>query len=494
MGLIQSISEGMVEFFQHLPLIVFCVMSLITALLFVRGRWHKLYYLILFTPKCEAYTYCSQNEFNLCSTAYGTMQTSFKQISYKGMNIMTQFNNTNKKFCFDIRDSGCFGDDNMILVHSINVTEAHKWCEPAWTGSSYTSPSTCSLKSNFTYKCIQLTNRNTSICFDIPITHANCTRKGCTRTQGEAVRLANHVRDYFCFQNAPFNTIDKFENLSALICDIGSASGRRGISSNGWNYFMKWNNKSKVDQTGFSYPVHSTWKEGRRTKRSSESLFSSFSLASLISFSAGVDGATEIWAKIYRLESLVEKLEWITKNISSNQRTLWKNVVIDQSTISQILMDLKKQGLKLEGSERKFNYSHLCVFKHDSVEFLGIIHNHSLGNHHHNCDDLSLVDASIDSIINETKRAHEETLNSLRRAQLREYLMQMRWEYPCVGLMLIVVIVSKSLESRVSKHFHYFKDGELKCPYPHYLNKKGICSCGKEYPSVKLIVCNIEKY
>ncbi|QHX39779.1 glycoprotein precursor [andere Heimat virus 1] len=497
MGLIQSVSEGMVEILQHLPLIVFCVMTLVTASMFVRNRWYKLYYLILFTPKCEAYRYCSENEFKLCSTSYGTMQTSFKQINHKGMNIMTQFNYTNNKFCFDIRDSGCLGDENMLLVYSENITEAYRWCEPTWSGSSYTSPTTCSLKSNYTVRCLTH-GKNESICFDVPVSHSNCTRGGCTELKSTATRYENYVRDYFCFQNISFNMIAEFENLSALICDGGSRKQyefrRLSMSSNGWNIFNKFNNKSKISATGFSYPVHSVWKNGKRTKRGDSSLFSSLSLASLISFSTGVDGAVEIWNKIYKLESLIQKLEFIVKNISNNQRTIWKNVMIDQSTISQILNDLKSQGLKLENSEKKFNYSHLCVYKYDSIEFFGIIHNHSMGSHHHNCDDLSLVDASIDSIINETKRAHEETLNSLRKAQLKEYFMQLHWEYPCVFLMIFIIIFSKILEPRINKHYHYFKDGELKCPYPHYLNKKGVCSCGKEYPSVKLVVCNIEKY
>ncbi|AZI72575.1 glycoprotein precursor [Old schoolhouse virus 2] len=474
MGALQSISEAFVAVVQHLPLIVFIIALTWFCLMGIRGRWYKVVFLIFFTPKCQAYSFCSNNEFNLCTTINSTIETNYHVVNPQNTTILLKF--INDGFYFNVvTQSNCTSSSDFYLVKMqavlLNSTDL-PGCLGGWISNTYFDSVRCKNMSD---------NTNLRL---LPGGFTITTRE--KPVDVERFPLYNLT---FKWKHDDFtkNLVENVGNLSKVACTTQKLieSCRNKTSSSG-----------TIRQTCDTSPLPVLTK--LRRKRSSEfAVSSTTSVFSLISLDTGYADSSALWENIIRTQKYLNELEKIVANLTDNQMLLNNQVVLDQLTIKEMLDDLKQKGLRLDKAEKAFNNTHLCVMRNESndlTHYLRIKHMHDNGEYYHDCKNLILVNDSLSGLIDLTKQAHYEAIQSLRMSLIRDYLLTLRWEYPCSLILIILGVILILVQKRAFQHRHYKKGDEWMCPFPHYPNSKGLCSCGKNYEFVKLMDCSIEKY
>ncbi|AZI72593.1 glycoprotein precursor [Haartman Institute snake virus 2] len=476
MGALVSISETFVSIVKHLPLIVFVFVLIWFLFMCMRGRWWKVVFLLFFTPECQAYTFCSGNEFNLCSEVISTIESKYHVIDVENQTIITKL--LKDSYYFNIITlSNCTADKvhfKLIEQKSITVNVSDTpGCEGGW------------IENNFfdTYNCRNTTEKqglryhgpfgNPPVGFWV---NDNSRKTGTEQKTFNNLTFKWNQHDY---SRHIFNLI---QNLTKVVC-----TGRRHNCTNKTTSSDSVVTKCQITPL----PVL------QRFKRESVSLSSTTSVFSLIALDTGYSDSSALWENLIRTQTALENLEKIVANLTSNQYVLADQININQNTFVGILTDLKNHGVKLERAEKAFNNSHLCVMRNEKLDlthYVRVNHTYNNGSHYHDCKDLILVNDSLSGLIQLTQMAHREALQGLRAELLRNYLLTIRWEYPSILVLLILGIIFIALQKRASMHRHYKKGDEWKCPYPHYPNSKGHCSCGKIYIDTRLVECPIEKY
>ncbi|AZI72577.1 glycoprotein precursor [Dante Muikkunen virus 1] len=478
MGALQSISETFVAVVQHMPLIVFLVVFVWFLLMCLRGRWWKVAYLLVLTPKCQSYTFCSGNEFNLCTTVQSTIESKYHIIRVQNQSVITKL--LIDSYYFNILTlSNCSGNNDFELISRqiVNLNKSETMgCNGGWRDNNYYD----------TYNC-----RNSStpvnLVYHGPFKSGNSTIGFWTSTKSvskalETVQLTNLT---FKWKHHDYSkhVFDLSQNLTKVECNQQKHNCSIRQSSSGSNY-----TKCQV------LPMSVL----KRTKReSSVSLTTTTSVFSLVALDTGYSDSSALWESIIRTQTALEKLELIVANISKNQAIIAGEINIDQTTIKDILIDMKNHGLKLNKAEKFLNNSHLCIMRNeekDLTHYVRVNHTYTGGSHNHNCKNLILINDSLSGLIHMTHKAHLDAIQSLRMNLLRSYLLTFRWEYPTSIFLVFLGFFFLFFQKRAEMHRHYKKGEEWKCPYPHYPNKKGLCSCGKEFSQTKLIECPIEKH
>ncbi|UVT34682.1 glycoprotein precursor [big electron-dense squares virus 1] len=477
MGAFQSITENFVWVVKHIPLIVFVLVLVWFILMTVRNRWWKVAFLIFFTPRCQAFTHCSQNEFSLCTSVESTIESKYHILEVSNQTVITKF--VKLGYYFNLLTlSNCTGNDDFDLVESKTVrllANQTMGCKGGWIDNNYFDTFHCrnassgkGLRYHGPFK-----TGNTSVGFWVSV-----PGKG-----GTEYMMLNNLTFRWRQHDYSKQVFDLSQNFSGLHCLQQKQNCTIVTSSSGTN-----------STRCLTVPLSVL----HRQKRSeTASLTSTTSFISLISLDTGYSDSTALWQSITRIQDVMLMLESIVANLSANQAILAGEINIDQKTIKNILGDLQEHGLKLTRAEKSFNNTHLCVMRnesHDLTHFIRINHTYSDGSHFHDCKSLILVNDSLSGLIHLTKLAHQEALEGMRLSLLRSYLLTLRWEYPCVVLLIVLGVIFVFLQGRAEMHRHYKKGEDWKCPFPHYPNNKGVCSCGKKFDQVMLCKCPIEKY
>nr|AZI72579.1 glycoprotein precursor [Old schoolhouse virus 1] len=476
MGALQSVSEMFVAVVQHLPLIIFIIVLTWFCLMGMRGRWYKVVILIFLTPKCQAYSYCSDNEFSLCTSVNSTIETNYHVVNPQNATILLKF--VDDGYFFNVvTQSNCTSSRDFHLVKIQNIllnSTDLPGCLGGWIGNTFFDSVRCKNMSN---------NTNLHL---LPGGFYYITKE--TPNDVERFPLLNLT---FKWKHDDFtkNLVDRISNLSRISCTNKKIiSSCRNIS----------NSAGRLRQTCKVTPLAVLERRKREERKASEfAVSSTTSIFSLISLDTGYADSSALWENIVRTQEYMVKLERIVANLTSNQILLNNQVVLDQLTIRDMLDDLKQKGLRLTKAEKAFNNTHLCVMRNESADlthYLRIKHTHNNGEYYHGCEKLILLNDSLSGLIELTKQAHNEAIQNLRMSLIKNYLLTLRWEYPSSLVLIILGMILTFNQKRAFQHRHYKKGDEWMCPFPHYPNSKGICSCGKSYELVKLMNCSIEKY
>nr|AZI72587.1 glycoprotein precursor [Veterinary Pathology Zurich virus 1]AZI72589.1 glycoprotein precursor [Veterinary Pathology Zurich virus 1] len=479
MGAFQSITATFVAVVQHLPLIIFLLVLTWFTLMCLRGRWWKVFLVLVMTRKCQAYTYCSDNEFGLCSTVQSTIETKYFVVNIANQTIITKLIDGEYYFNF-LTMSNCTSsvDFELVSQNSIIVNaDLVPGCKGGWKDNNY-------------FDFFHCRNESQSISLKY---HGPFNGIGfwvTTPKKTNATELRHYTNLTFKWRHHEFNkhNLDITQNFTKLFCNQKRNNCRTVETS--------YSSTTKCDVLPLS--VLDSQNYTKRRKRNAEvALTTTTSFISIVALDTGYSDSSELWKNLIRTQESLNILEKIVANLSSNQMILSDQVTIDQSTIENILSDLTEHGLRLNKAEKSFNNSHLCIVRnetHDVNHLLRVTHTYNLTTFYHDCKKLILVNDSLSGVIALTKTVHEEALQGLRNSLLRNYLLTLRWEYPFTLALLLLGAFFIFNQNRANKHMHYKKGEDWKCPYPHYPDRKGHCSCGKIYENVKLMECSIEKY
>ncbi|UUM00586.1 glycoprotein precursor [Universidad Nacional virus 1] len=476
MGAFVSISETFVAIVKHIPLIVFILVLVWFLFMCLRGRWWKVLFLLFLTPKCQAYIFCSQNEFNLCSEVTSTIETKYHVIDVENQTIITKL--LKDSYYFNIMTlSNCTANEHFDVVDQkqvmVNASET-PGCQGGWLDNNYYD----------SYNCRNITEQKKGLRYHGPFGDPPVGFWALDNYEATSVEKKNLYNITFKWKKHDYSKhiFDLFQNFTKVHCT---------------NYKYNCTNSTTSHGSIVSKCKTAPLPVLQRIKRSSVSLSSTTSVFSLIALDTGYSDSSALWENLLRTQTALENLEKIIGNLTNNQLMLAGQINIDQITIGNILTDLKTHGVKLERAEKSFNNSHLCIMrneKFDLTHYVRVNHTHDNGAFNHDCVKLILVNDSLSGLIHMTQKAHEEALRGLRTELLRNYLLTVRWEYPTTLFLLTLGVFFIILQKKAYMHRHYKKGDEWKCPYPHYPNKKGHCSCGKTFDQVKLIECPIEKY